>query len=166
MIALQPGLVLAMYPNMSGLCYAVFEGKSSAIDWGIKTAGKAKEKGLERHAQWLIKVFSPATIILPKRGAVAPRSDRLQLIVSNIEKLANECGIRVHSYTRSDIQQHFIRHKVKSKDGIARVIARLLPEFVQHLPPWRKKWMSEDYRMGLFDAAALAMVYFETHRGQ
>ncbi len=46
---------------------------------------------------------------------------------------------------------------MKSKDAIARTIAQLMPEFEQHLPPVRKIWMSEDYRMGIFDAVAIAM---------
>ena len=36
--AVDGGPILAMYPNMSGLCYAVFEDKLRTIDWGIKTA--------------------------------------------------------------------------------------------------------------------------------
>jgi len=59
------------------------------------------------------------------------------------------------------VQAHFLPCGAKSKDAIARVIVEQLPEFGQHLPPRRKKWMSEDYRMGLFDAVALAMIYFE-----
>src|SRR5262249_39424985 len=89
-------------------------------------------------------------------------SGRIQRTASNIEVLAYECRASVRFYTRRDIQNYFIQHGAKSKDGIARVIVGLLPEFAQHLPPRRKLWMSEDYRMGLFDAVALAIVYFET----
>ena len=32
----------------------------------------------------------------------------------------------------------------------------------QCTPPPRKPWMSEDRRMGLFDAAALALVFFQS----
>jgi hypothetical protein len=40
------------------------------------------------------------------------------------------------------------------------VIAKHIP-FEQHVPPPRKPWKSEDARMGLFDAAALALVFFQ-----
>jgi hypothetical protein len=168
MTALRSGLVLALYPNMSGLCYAVFEGKLKIVDWGIKTARKAKGSALELHAQLLMEIFGPVSIILPTRRAVTRGSGRLQMVIANSEKSAKEYGISVYFYSRADIQEYFTRYGARSKDAIARVIVDLLPEFAQHLPPPRKAWMSEDYRMGLFDAVALAMVYFETDglRGQ
>jgi hypothetical protein len=158
---LQPELVLALYPNMKGLWYVVFEERLRTIDWGIKQVRKKKGADFERYAQWLMNVFSPARIVLPMRLAVTVESGRLQKVAANIEELATAYGISVHFYSRAEIQAHFMQYGTKSKDEIARVIVGVLPEFGQHLPPRRKKWMSEDYRMGLFDAVALAMVYFE-----
>ena len=34
-----------------------------------------------------------------------------------------------------------------------------------YVPPERKPWMSEDPRMGIFDAAALAWMYFHEREG-
>jgi hypothetical protein len=39
--------------------------------------------------------------------------------------------------------------------------AKHIPAFERHVPPPRKPWMSEDARMGLFDAAALALIFFQ-----
>jgi hypothetical protein len=47
-----------------------------------------------------------------------------------------------------------------TKGGIAETIAKHIPAFDRFLPPRRKLWMSEDVRMGLFDAAALAFTFF------
>ena len=149
--------LLALYPNISGLCYAVFEAELKAVDWGIKTARQAKHATLLRHASRLMEIFGPETIILPARKAVVRGSDRLRKIGYDIEQVAKVSGASVRAYTRSDIQSCFARHGAASKDAIARAIVRLLPEFEQHLPPPRKIWMSEDYRMGLFDAVALAL---------
>jgi hypothetical protein len=33
------------------------------------------------------------------------------------------------------------------------------------LPPERKPWMSEDYGMAIFDAAAFALVFFDRENG-
>jgi len=43
-----------------------------------------------------------------------------------------------------------------TKDTIAAAIAKHIPAFERFLPPPRKLWKSEDARMGIFDAAALA----------
>jgi hypothetical protein len=48
-----------------------------------------------------------------------------------------------------------------NKQSLAEVIAKYIPAFERHVPPPRKPWMSEDARMGLFDAAALALVFFQ-----
>ena len=44
-----------------------------------------------------------------------------------------------------------------TKHTLAQIIARRFPEELGHrLPPKRRPWESEDYRMGIFDAVALA----------
>jgi hypothetical protein len=48
-----------------------------------------------------------------------------------------------------------------NKQMLAGLIAKHIPAFERHVPPPRKPWMSEDARMGLFDAAALALVFFQ-----
>ena len=35
-----------------------------------------------------------------------------------------------------------------------------MPELAAKLPPKRKIWQSEDYRMSIFDAAAVGVAYF------
>jgi hypothetical protein len=48
-----------------------------------------------------------------------------------------------------------------SKQMIAGAIAKNIPAFHRYLPPPRKPWKSEDARMGMFDAAALGIVFFQ-----
>ena len=155
-------IVLAVYPNVSGLCYAAFEGKLLPIDWGIKTArSAAKRATLMRHAEWLVRLFTPSTLILPSRNAVMGGSRRLQKLATDIEVLATRSQASVHWYSRSEIRECFSCYGAQSKEAIAGAIARLLPDFEQHLPPVRRLWMSEDYRMGLFDAVALAVTHYQ-----
>lgn len=157
---IHSALILAVYPNVNGLGYAVFEKPLGPVDWGMKTARKRKNVTMLRHAAWLMRLFSPAAMILPVRTNVMAGSRRLQKIAAEIEKLSTSCGTTVHWYSRSDIKAAFAQYGAELKDAIARAIAGLLPEFEQHVPPVRKIWMSEDYRMGLFDAVALAMTYY------
>jgi hypothetical protein len=53
-----------------------------------------------------------------------------------------------------------------NKQIIAEAIARHVPAFERYVPPPRKPWMSEDARMGLVDAAALGLVFFQREGGQ
>jgi hypothetical protein len=41
----------------------------------------------------------------------------------------------------------------------AQAVVQRFPVLTQKLPPKRKPWESEDYRMSVFAAAALAMAY-------
>jgi len=54
---------------------------------------------------------------------------------------------------------------VTNKRQLAEAIAARIPAFERYLPPPRKPWMSEDSRMNLFDAAALALTFFQSPSG-
>jgi hypothetical protein len=152
-------VLLALYPNAVGLGYAVFERELRATDWGIKAARKRKHHTTVQNAAELLRHFSPTHLILPARTLVMKGSERLHQTSLDIARLSHEYGSRVHRYSRADIRSCFAKHGAESKDAIVAVIAKLLPEFQQHVPPRRRIWMSEDYRMGLFDAVALAMTH-------
>jgi hypothetical protein len=53
---------------------------------------------------------------------------------------------------------------VSNKAKTARIVAAKFPELRSRLPPERKPWMSEDYRMAIFDAAAFALTLFGSER--
>jgi hypothetical protein len=52
----------------------------------------------------------------------------------------------------------------RNKHTIAAVLAERLPELAPKLPTVHKIWMSENYRMSVFDAAALGVAYFSQHK--
>ena len=159
-------IVLSLYPNMHGLGYVLFETELRAVDWGIKTARRRKHETAMKQTNSLLRAFSPQHIILPTRAPVVSGSRRLHKISTDIALLAENVGSHVHWYSRTDIKSCFAKHGAESKDAIVNVIARLLPEFQQHVPPRRRIWMSEDYRMGLFDAVALAMTHYGSGAGR
>jgi hypothetical protein len=55
-------------------------------------------------------------------------------------------------------QQDFFPPEISS--GKSRSKEDFLPELAPYRPPRRKLWMSEDDRMAIFDAAALAATFF------
>ena len=66
-------------------------------------------------------------------------------------------GMLVHMYTRAQV--NFSHLGATNKQKIAETIARDIPALSLYVPPARKRWMHEDTRMGIFDAAALAWMH-------
>lgn len=77
-------------------------------------------------------------------------------------KLAEETEVPAYRYSRNAIRDAFAEHGVRTKYEIAEHIAAEFPELAPRLPPPRKCWLPEDPRMGIFDAASLAVTYFAT----
>ena len=82
-----------------------------------------------------------------------------------MEELAIDQGMAVFSYSRTRVRELFASHGATTKHAIAEIIAKHVPAFERYLPPPRKLWMSEDSRMSLFDAAALALTFFQESGG-
>jgi hypothetical protein len=59
------------------------------------------------------------------------------------------------------VKQVFSESGASTKYEIAVAIAQRFPELAPRLPRFRKPWMSEDYRMSIFDAVALAIAFFQ-----
>jgi hypothetical protein len=80
-------------------------------------------------------------------------------------ELAEQQGLPVCAFSRDSVRAAFAYLGSPTKHAIAEVIAKHIPAFEPYLPPERKRWMEEDARMGIFDAAALALTFFESARG-
>jgi len=65
--------------------------------------------------------------------------------------------------SRGDVNRAFVGFE-SNKYEVASALARQFPDLASRLPPKRKIWQSEDYRMGIFDAAALGAAYFVRRR--
>ena len=152
--------MLSIYLNSRGFGYALFEGFLVPVDWGIKTVeARGMTDSLEK-VRLLLHLLQPSVVILQDcEGKLSRCTKRIEKLVNRISALAKTKRIRVYRYSRSDIRECFAYYGARTKDEIARAIAKLLPEFSPRVPPMRKIWMSEDYRMGLFDALSLVFTY-------
>jgi len=159
--------VLAVFPSTRGFGYALFEGPEVLVDWGIKTVrgGKKNDASLRR-IQELLDLYRPDTLIVEDyKGAGSRRAERIQKLIDAAIGLATKQRIVSQSFSRADIRTCFSHRGALSKRQIAETLAREFPELGPRLPPLRKIWMSEDARMNIFDAAALAMTFFDTRTG-
>jgi len=72
---------------------------------------------------------------------------------------ATKRRIPVRFLSRSGVKNAFPDCN-RNKYTIAATLTKQLPELAPRLPSVRKIWKSEDYRMSIFDAAALGVAYF------
>jgi hypothetical protein len=87
------------------------------------------------------------------------------VLLRQIAREAVGTEIKVCRISRADVTGVFSTPGGRTKHEIARLIALRLPELKSRLPPERKPWMSEDYGMAIFDAAAFALVFFDRENG-
>jgi hypothetical protein len=155
-------MVLAVYPNTRGFAFVVFEGQLSPVDWGIKIIrGQRKQSQCLRHIEKLLIRYEPDAVILQDMSAAGtPRAPRIQKLNSAVEELCERIGLPTYKFSRSEVRNAFSYLGIVTKQSIAEAIAKHVSAFERYLPPVRKPWMTEDARMGLFDAAALAWVFF------
>ena len=159
-----PGdLVLAIYPTTRGIAFALMKSPLAAIDWGIKGAyGRDKNAAFLRKVAGLLDVNQPDVVVL--EDPTSPRlrrSARIGRLTRAIERLAEDQVTDVHRYSRAAVQECFGQFGARTRYEVAVTIATRVPAFERFLPPPRKLWMSEDARMGIFRAAALALTYYD-----
>jgi len=62
------------------------------------------------------------------------------------------------------VKQAFAEAGARNKYEIAVAIANNFPELAPRVSRFRKAWMSEDYRMSIFDAVGFGMAFLSAKR--
>jgi Holliday junction resolvasome RuvABC endonuclease subunit len=151
--------VLAIDPSTRGFGFAVLEGPERLIDWGVKETRTDKNRRALKLMAELIEIYHPRVVVLEDySGKGSRRCDRASELIEQVSKLAWKRNIRVKRFSKADVKQTFAGSGAKMKYEIAIAISKRFPELAPRLPRFRKPWMSEDYRMSIFDAVALGLV--------
>jgi hypothetical protein len=156
-------LVLAIYLNTRGFAFVLFEGHLSPFDWGVRESrGPRRRRRCLAHILKILDRYLPDILVIqdtsPKGTQRAPWITELNAAIVG---LAKGRDIPVYAYSRDQVRSAFDYVGFLNKQIIAELIAKHIPAFEQYVPPPRKPWMSEDARMGIFDAAALGLVFFQ-----
>ena len=153
--------VLAVDPSTRGFGFAVLEGPERLVDWGVKETKVDKNKRTLKLVEDLIDRYQPTVIVVEDyEGKGSRRCRRIQGLINDISKLAAKRNIKVRSFSRVKVKQAFSESGASNKYEIAVTIANRFPELAPRLPRFRKPWMSEDYRMSIFDAVAFGIAFF------
>jgi len=157
--------IMAIYPNSRGFAFVLFEGPLSPLDWGlVEVRGNSKNRATITRISELFGRYEPAALILQDMSEKPNhRARRIRDLNEAVALLAETQGISVFTYSRARVRECFAYLGAPTKQYIADVIAKHIPAFERYLPPERKRWRSEDFRMGLFDAAALGLTFFQAN---
>jgi hypothetical protein len=157
--------VLALAPTTRGLGFAVLEGNTTLVDWGVKSLQGDKNTASLARTQDLINHYKPSILLLENDSTPdIRRAERVKTLNRQLSALASENNVLVMVLTRLHVRQMICPGKVGTKQEVAEALALKFPkELGNRLPPKRRLWTSLDYRMAIFDAVALT-VAFRTHR--
>jgi hypothetical protein len=156
-------LVLAVYLNTRGFAFVLFEGHLAPVDWGVK-----EMRGIKTNRRCLARIavildrYQPDVLVLQDTSLQGTRrARRIRNLNAALSELAQHRNIPSYAYSRAVVRSAFGYLGLPNKQALAELIIKYIPAFERYLPPPRKPWMSEDSRMGIFDAAALALVFFQ-----
>lgn len=153
--------VLAVDPSTRGFGFAILEGPQSLLEWGIKEVRGKKNAGALKHVAELIQYYKPDVIVMEDcADRYCRRGARVRKLIQDISKVATGKRIKVRCLAARKVRGALSGSPAATKQTIATTIAQQFPELASRLPPLRKPWMSEDPRMGIFDAVALALTFF------
>lgn len=149
--------ILAIDPFVSGIGFVAIEGSENLIDWGLRTVRGEKNPACLRVVEALILRYSPNVILVENcQVKGCRRRQRTRDLIEDIEALVKAREAKCRRVTRLAVQKVFSQYGASTKHQIASELAERFPELARHLPRPRKPWASEDARMSIFDALALA----------
>jgi len=157
--------VLAISPTSGGFGFVIFEGPERLIDWGLKTARDETNARCVRLVADLLTHYVPDVLVIEDTNKMNlgwwrwRRGRRVTDLLTRIVRLAARRNIECRRVSRATPKTLVAPLEPMTKHQIANAITNLLPELAPSLPKPRKPWMSEDSRMSIFDAAALALSF-------
>jgi hypothetical protein len=122
----------------------------------------SKNKASILAASELISFCRPQILVLEDVSSKnCRRRKRVQELIDALDQLGRSRGLSVRRIAQTKVKRTL---SVSNKAKTAQIVAAKFPELRSRLPPERKPWMSEDYRMAIFDAAAFALTLFGSER--
>lgn len=155
-------LVLAIYPTSRDIAYTLFAAPLTPIDWGLKRLrGKERDARAFEIVTALVTALRPDTIVIEDCETLrCNRSDRVRRLYAFINTFAETENLTLVRYSRARVKQTFREAGAIRRHEIAQAIVSYIPAFTHRMPKVRKLWQSEDHRLALFDAAALALTHY------
>ena len=138
----------------------MLEGHKLLVDWGVRSVEGDKNAGSIEKVEEMIAHYNPQVMVLEDTATKgSSRTARIQALTKRLVAVAESRTIKVALFSRKQIRRFFFGDDQGTKHALAEIIAERFPEELGfRLPPKRRPWMSEDSRMDIFDAVALALM--------
>lgn len=151
--------IIALDLRRKSLGYVVFEGETRLLDWGVHrfSGGVSVARTLPGpKIRDLLAMYVPDALVVKR-----PRSESDE-VLSDLKQAAAARNLSIHFLSPREVKSIF--PNCRNKEQIASAVSERLPDVLWILPPRRKIWNSEHYRMKIFDAAATGLAYFSRKR--
>src|SRR5882724_7276708 len=120
--------ILAIGLYRRGFGYAVIEGISHLVDWGLRGALRNKTHETLVHLEHLITRYKPDILVLEDCPSLeSRRCKRIQALMWSIIALASTKKLKVYRFSRERVRKTF-EDTGMTKQAIAIEIGRRLPE--------------------------------------
>ena len=166
MTATKKDLVLAIHPTSRGFGWVVFEGSLAPVDLGVAYAKQNRHTRLLARFERLLNRYEAAVLVLEQFDDKTNTGERIQQFCRAAVDLAQCRGTEVRVLRHSRVKTCFASMGAVTRMEIAQAVGQRLEMFRTRLPHVRKRWQSDDGKMGLFNAAAAAITYFSMDGGQ
>lgn len=153
--------VVAVCPTSRGFGFVVFDDPRTLLDWGVAQVPPADEPRILGRISGLLDRYRPNVLVIESTAdPKCRRRDRVRSLLWAIRNMAARKKVPLTQVLKDGVRRAFARHGASTKHRVAAVIASQIPELARRLPPPRDIWKSEDPRLSLFGAAALATSYY------
>ena len=126
--AIRDTRILAIDPSTRGFGYAVLEGPSQLIDWGVKETKNNKNARTLKLIEDLLDRYLPSVVVVEDyTGKGSRRCRRIQGLINDISKLATKRKIKVKRFSKAKVKQAFFESGASNKYEIAVAIAERFP---------------------------------------
>jgi len=153
--------IVAVALSARGFGFVVMEGQKTIIECGGRVAEGNKNAQSLAKLEKLLNFYRPHALVLQDVEAKGSRrAPRIKKLNRQIRGLAEKRKITVKLISGIQLRTLLLGNPKGTKYEIAETIALQFPdELASRLPPKRKTWQSEDGRMDIFDAVALAIAF-------
>lgn len=149
-------VILAIDPTSRGLAFVCFEA-ANVLDWGTRRVEGDDAAALDR-----ILELCPADVLVIEdvKSEHCLRRARAKRVLATIERHALSLGLEVRKVSAYAALRSWMQRGIVNKSEMAQTIATEFPPLDLVVPRPRGKYRSEEARMGIFDAASLAIHAF------
>src|ERR1039457_322076 len=153
--------ILAVALSFGGFGFVVMEGQKTIIEFGRRVADGDKNARSLAKTKKLLNFYRPDILVLQDVEAKGSRrASRIKTLNRQIKRMAEKHKIEVKLISGKQLRSLLLGNPKGTKHEMAETLAMQFPdELASRLPPKRKTWESEDGRMDIFDAVALAVVF-------